>query len=91
MHLYWYGRTQMVEIRLMIKKNDSWRERRKAYLEEFDDVAGAEDAVGDEEFEGIGGGEIRGEKALVDAAAAENLAGGARTEDDRRSKGVERG
>lgn len=45
-----------------------------ADLEELDDVAGAEDAVGGGELVGLGGREVGGEDAAVDAAAAEDLA-----------------
>lgn len=53
------------------------------YLQEFDDIAGAKDTVSSGELEGIMRWEIRGENAFFDAAAAQNLAGGAGAEHHR--------
>lgn len=62
------------------------------YLQELDDVAGAEDSMGVGELLRIGGGEVRGEHAFVDAPAAEDLAGGAGAEHGgRRRRGGRRG
>lgn len=47
------------------------------YLQRFDDIAGAEDEVGCRELEGLRRRKVRGEDALLGAAAAENLTGGA--------------
>lgn len=47
------------------------------YLKHFADIAGAEDLVNDGELVGVVGGEVGGEDAVLGAAAAEELAGGA--------------
>jgi len=56
------------------------------YLQELDDVAGSEDSVSNGEFEGIGGGEIGSQDTLLDAPAAENLAGGTGANHHRRRR-----
>lgn len=52
------------------------------YLQELDYVAGAEDAMSSGELERIVWREIRRQNTFVDAAAAQNLAGGARADHD---------
>jgi len=56
------------------------------YLQELDDVAGSKDSMSNGEFEGISGREIGSQDTLLDAPAAEDLAGSARADDHRRRR-----
>ena len=54
-----------------------------AYLQELDDIASSKHSMSNGEFEGLRRRKIRSQNALLDAAAPEDLAGGAGAENHR--------